>query len=68
MMSLCWSHFDSHTDGLSRMFEDKGAQAMSHTRMDALYTEYSYIRNRPWRPIGLWDVKDPTLSRQSADS
>jgi hypothetical protein len=22
--------------------------------------------NRPWRPIGLWDVKDPTLSRQSA--
>jgi hypothetical protein len=26
----------------------------------------SYLRNRPWRPIGLWDVKDPTLSRQSA--
>jgi hypothetical protein len=23
---------------------------------------------RPWRPIGLWDVKDPTLSRQSAHS
>jgi hypothetical protein len=23
-------------------------------------------RNRPWRPIGLRDVKDPTLSRQSA--
>jgi hypothetical protein len=23
-------------------------------------------RDRPWRPIGLWDVKDPTLSRQSA--
>jgi hypothetical protein len=22
--------------------------------------------NRPWRPIGLRDVKDPTLSRQSA--
>jgi hypothetical protein len=21
---------------------------------------------RPWRPVGLWDVKDPTLSRQSA--
>jgi hypothetical protein len=28
----------------------------------------SYPRNRPWRPIGLWDVKDPTLSRQSAHS
>jgi hypothetical protein len=24
--------------------------------------------NRPWRPIGFWDVKDPTLSRQSAHS
>jgi hypothetical protein len=24
--------------------------------------------NRPWRPIGLWDVKDPTLSRLSAHS
>jgi hypothetical protein len=23
-------------------------------------------RNSPWRHIGLWDVKDPTLSRQSA--
>jgi hypothetical protein len=28
--------------------------------------KWSYPRNRPWRPIGLWDVKDPTLSRQSA--
>jgi hypothetical protein len=26
----------------------------------------SYPRNRPWRPIGLRDVEDPTLSRQSA--
>jgi hypothetical protein len=23
--------------------------------------------NRPWRPIGLWDVETPTFSRQSAD-
>jgi hypothetical protein len=28
----------------------------------------SYPRNRLRRPIGLWDVKDPTLSRQSAHS
>jgi hypothetical protein len=28
--------------------------------------EKNYPRNRPWRPIGLWDVKGPTLSRQSA--
>jgi hypothetical protein len=27
-----------------------------------------YPRNRPWRPIGLRDVEDPTLSRQSAHS
>jgi hypothetical protein len=26
----------------------------------------SYPCNRPWRPVGLWDVKNPTLSRQSA--
>jgi hypothetical protein len=26
----------------------------------------SYPCNRPWRPIGLWDVEGPTLSRQSA--
>jgi hypothetical protein len=25
----------------------------------------SYPRSRYWSPIGLWDVKDPTLSRQS---
>jgi hypothetical protein len=26
----------------------------------------NYPRNRLWRPMGLWDAKDPTLSRQSA--
>jgi hypothetical protein len=26
-------------------------------------TYMSYLRNRTWRPIGLWDVKVPTLSR-----
>jgi hypothetical protein len=30
--------------------------------------EKGYPHNRLWRPIGLWDVKDPTLSRQSAHS
>jgi hypothetical protein len=24
----------------------------------------SYLSNRPWRPAGLRDVKDPTFSRQ----
>jgi hypothetical protein len=27
-----------------------------------------YPCNRPWRPIGLWDVEDPTFSRQSVHS
>jgi hypothetical protein len=36
-----------------------------------LYSEVSkikegYPRNKPWRSMGLWDVKDPTLSIQSA--
>jgi hypothetical protein len=26
----------------------------------------SYPCNRPWRHVGLWDLKNPTLSRQSA--
>jgi hypothetical protein len=26
----------------------------------------NYTCNRPWRPIGLWDVEAPTFSRQSA--
>jgi hypothetical protein len=25
--------------------------------------KYIYPCNRPWRSIGLWDVKDPTLSK-----
>jgi hypothetical protein len=25
-------------------------------------SKWSYPRNRPWRPKGLWDVEDPTLS------
>jgi hypothetical protein len=28
-------------------------------------SKVSYPRNRPWRPIRLWNVKDPILSRQS---
>jgi hypothetical protein len=28
--------------------------------------QISYPCNRPWRPIGLWDVEVPTFSRQSA--
>jgi hypothetical protein len=27
-----------------------------------LKVSFSYSRNRPWKPIGLYDVEDPTLS------
>jgi hypothetical protein len=30
--------------------------------------KWSYPCERPWRPIGSWDVEDPTLSRQLAHS
>jgi hypothetical protein len=26
--------------------------------------EKNYLRNRQWRPVGLWDVEDPTLSTE----
>jgi hypothetical protein len=29
--------------------------------------DQNYPCNRQWRPIGLWDVKAPTFSRQSAN-
>jgi hypothetical protein len=31
-------------------------------------SQHSSLCNRPWKPMGLWDVKDPTLSTQSAHS
>jgi hypothetical protein len=30
------------------------------------YIWINYPHYRPWRPVGLYDIKDPTLSRQSA--
>jgi hypothetical protein len=43
----------------------KGKQGV-HTRVKGSKVEVKLSRNRPWRPIGLGDGKDPTLSRQSA--
>jgi hypothetical protein len=36
----------------------------SHLGWD--HKKQSCLRNRPWRPIRLWDVKNPKLSRHSA--
>jgi hypothetical protein len=38
----------------------------SITSLSLLKKKLSYPCNRPWRPIGLWDVEAPTFSRQSA--
>jgi hypothetical protein len=34
--------------------------------VDATMRIASQASNRPWRPIGMWDVEAPTSSRQSA--
>jgi hypothetical protein len=36
-----------------------------NSQLVKLFRVLNYPRNRPWRPIGLWDVEDPTFSRQS---
>jgi hypothetical protein len=33
---------------------------------DLLINKVNKFRNRPWRPVGLWDFKRSTISRQSA--
>jgi hypothetical protein len=38
------------------------------SRPEVLCLIHKIKNDRPWRLIGLWDVKDPTLSRQSAHS
>jgi hypothetical protein len=43
----------------------------THTHTHTYIYIYTYIRksypcNRPWRPIGFWDVKAPTFSRHFA--
>jgi hypothetical protein len=34
-------------------------------RLHGVVLDWKYPCNRPWRPIGLWEVEDPTFSRQS---
>jgi hypothetical protein len=48
-------------------------QSSYHVTLYSVHTDViiaddgrSYLHNRPWRPIGLWDVEDPTMSGQSA--
>jgi hypothetical protein len=40
----------------------------SKSKVKQSKAKQSHPLNRPWRPLGLWDVKDPKLSRQSAHS
>jgi hypothetical protein len=40
--------------------------ATEYVSSTKLKKKQSYPCNRPWRPIGLWDVEAPTSSRQSA--
>jgi hypothetical protein len=46
------------------LFQDSRTLLFTHSVY--VCVPYGYPRNRPWGSIGLWDVKVPTLSRQSA--
>jgi hypothetical protein len=69
-----WSHDDRNillstlfSNTLSLCFFLKVRDNASYAyKMHISKIQVSYNRNKPWRPIELWDVEDPTLSRQSA--
>jgi hypothetical protein len=50
------------SDGIRKDTKIMRQMARSSPRIE----KYSHPRNRPWRPLELWDVEYPTLSRQSA--
>jgi hypothetical protein len=45
---------------LDRLEVEKGEEKYLYKK------RWSYLCNRPWRPVWLWDVEVPTFSRQSA--
>jgi hypothetical protein len=51
-------------NNISRLIFAAGMQCVSCEVKKKKKKRYPY--NRPWRPIGLWDVEAPTFSRQSA--
>jgi hypothetical protein len=53
---------------LVQIFSEPCFKTPSQQHLTYQHIEYklSYPCNRPWRPIGLWDVEGLTLSRQSA--
>jgi hypothetical protein len=46
------------------LWSEKTPRSFLHT-LTVLPSVVSYSCNRPWRPIGLWDVEAPILSRPS---
>jgi hypothetical protein len=55
-------------------YDSPATQPLTHRYTDwdiparhcILFTSESYPCNRPWRPIGLWDLEGPTFSKRSA--
>jgi hypothetical protein len=41
-------------------------QSLYNSDINKKLKKWSYPCTRPWRPIWLWEVEDPTLSRQSS--
>jgi hypothetical protein len=50
----------------SAMQKQKHLNMQNYNFMFSALKRWLYSCNRSWRPIGLWDVEAPTLSRQSA--
>jgi hypothetical protein len=45
--------------------ETPGSKIKSKKKIYIYTSIYRYPCKRPWRPVELWDVKEPTLSKQS---
>jgi hypothetical protein len=63
---LFWTRHTLYVRKLVLTSPTSGGRSVGIVHSRAKAMEVFYPINRPWRPIGLWDVKDSTLSRQSA--
>jgi hypothetical protein len=77
LIAFRYNHaFEEHVNLCSKRHHTSAKQQDYYCCLPIMYVNFIYrkrkkvklSRNRPWRPTGLWDVKDPTLSRQSAHS
>jgi hypothetical protein len=69
MASVCTHMTKRNTDDLlwrNTTVTGTHSKMLTNWKSSLILKKKSCPCNRPWRPIGLWDVKDLTFSRQSA--